>query len=91
LTASAPAASALILLTRPECGLCEDMLRELEMLRAEHELPPVQIVDVDSDEQLQRRYGLKIPVLLWDRVPICSVRLDPEQLLRMLRGRPGAA
>jgi thiol-disulfide isomerase/thioredoxin len=81
----------LILLTRPECGLCEDMLQELEMLRKEHELPPIRIVDVDSDQQLQRRYGLKIPVLLWDRVPVCSVRLDRAELLRMLSGRPGAA
>jgi hypothetical protein len=40
---------------------------------------------VDSDPQLQRRYGLKIPVLLIDHVAICSVRLDREALLRALR------
>jgi hypothetical protein len=81
----------LILLSRPECGLCEDMLQALQRLRTQYELPPIRIVDVDSDEQLQRRYGLKIPVLLWDRVPICSVRLDQAELLRILSGRPGAA
>lgn len=84
----------LILLTRPECGLCEAMLQELEVLRAQHSLPPIELLDVDSDSELQRRYGLKIPVLLWDRVPICSVRLDAEALLRALRRqapRKGAA
>jgi hypothetical protein len=82
---------SLILLTREECGLCEAMLQELESLRAQHPLPAIQRVDVDSDSELQRRYGLKIPVLLWDRVPICSVKLDTEALLRALRTRAGAA
>jgi hypothetical protein len=75
----------LVLLTRPECGLCEAMLQELEGLRAQYPLPPIQLLDVDSDPQLQRRYGLKIPVLMIDRVPICSVRLDREALLRALK------
>ena len=75
----------LVLLTRAECGLCEQMLQELEALRHLHALPPILLLDVDSDSELQRRYGLKIPVLLLDRVPICSVRLDPDSLLRALR------
>lgn len=75
----------LVLLTRPECGLCEAMLQELEGLRARVALPPIELVDVDSDPELQRRYGLKIPVLMLERVPICSVRLDEQALLRALR------
>jgi thiol-disulfide isomerase/thioredoxin len=82
---------SLILLTREECGLCEAMLQELQSLCAKHPLPAIQLVDVDSDRELQRRYGLKIPVLLWDRVPICSVKLDTEALLRALRAKAGAA
>ena len=82
---------SLVLLTREECGLCEAMLQELEGLRAQHPLPAIQLLDVDSDSELQRRYGLKIPVLLWDRVPICSVKLDKEALLQALRTRGGAA
>jgi hypothetical protein len=83
--ASPKSAHSLILLTRPECELCEQMLHELQMLRATHALPPVALLDVDSDPELQRRYGLKIPVLLLDRVPVCSVRLDRKELLRGLR------
>ena len=74
-------AHTLTLLTRAECGLCEDMLNELQALRARHALPPLRLLDVDSDPQLQRRYGLKIPVLL----------LDQAELLRALRDRPGTA
>jgi hypothetical protein len=84
-------AHSLTLLTRPACGLCEDMLHEIEVLRARQALPPLRLLDVDSDPQLQRRYGLKIPVLLLDEVPVCSVRLDQAELLRALRDRPGAA
>jgi len=84
-------AQSLTLLTRPDCDLCEEMLRELAALRARHALPPLELLDVDSDPQLRRRFGLKIPVLLLDAVPVCSGRLDPAELLRALRDRPGAA
>ena len=84
-------AYSLTLLTRPECGLCDDMLQQIEALRARHALPPITLVDVDSEPALQRRYGLKIPVLLLDQVPVCSGRLDHAALLRALRDRPGAA
>jgi hypothetical protein len=77
--------TTLVLLMRPECGLCESMLAQLEALRAEYPLPPIQVVNVDSDPELQRRYGLKIPVLMMERVPICAVRLDRQELLRALR------
>jgi hypothetical protein len=48
-------------------------------------LPALTIVDVDSDSQLQRRYGLKVPVLLLDSAPVCHYRLDAAELLRMLK------
>jgi hypothetical protein len=38
-------AHTLTLLTRAECGLCEDMLNELQALRARHELPPIRLLD----------------------------------------------
>lgn len=85
------ATRGLVLLTRPECGLCETMLQELQTLQGLHPLPPIQLLDVDSDAELQRRYGLKIPVLLLQGSPVCSVRLDRDELLRALRGRPGTA
>jgi hypothetical protein len=84
-------AHSLTLLTRVECGLCEDMLHELEALGQRYALPPLTLLDVDSDPQLQRRYGLKIPVLLLDQVAVCSGRLDQAALLRVLRDRAGAA
>jgi hypothetical protein len=71
----------LVLLMRPDCGLCEQMHTALLALDAGLALPPIVLVDVDEDPQLQRRWGLKIPVLLLDGSPVCLTRLD-EQALR---------
>jgi hypothetical protein len=77
----------LILLSRPECGLCEEFLAELQSFGARHAIPEVLVMDVDSDPQLARRHGLDIPVLLLDGVPVCRHHLDGVELLRLLRPR----
>jgi predicted thioredoxin/glutaredoxin len=48
-------------------------------------LPPIEVVDVDSDPTLQRRHGFDVPVLLLDGTVVCRHRLDPEELRRLLR------
>lgn len=77
----------LTLLSRPECGLCEAMLADLADYAESHPLPPVDIVDVDSDAELARRHGLHIPVLLHQGQPVCRVELDRQALTRLLRIR----
>ena len=78
-------AAPLRLLTRTDCSLCETMRVQLAMLASRVLLPPLELVDVDSDPELQRRYGLKVPVLLWGATPVCHYRLDEPELLRLLR------
>ncbi|HQW09499.1 MAG TPA: glutaredoxin family protein [Steroidobacteraceae bacterium] len=73
------------LLSREGCGLCEAMREALEGLRAELTLPPVAIIDIDSDPVLQRRFILEIPVLRLDGVVICFGKLDLEALRRHLQ------
>jgi len=77
----------LTLLTRPDCGLCEEFLAELQALGEQLPLPETVLLDVDSDPQLARRYGLDIPVLLLDGVSVCRHRLDRSELIRLLRPR----
>jgi predicted thioredoxin/glutaredoxin len=80
------AGARLALLTREGCGLCDELLAELAALRArEPAVPGVELIDVDSDPALQRRWGLKVPVLLLDGALVCTARLDTPQLLRLLR------
>lgn len=77
----------LVLLTRPDCALCEEFCEHLLHWAGDRELPPLQRVDVDSDPLLQRRYGLQIPVLLLDGVKVCATQFVPEELERLLRAR----
>jgi hypothetical protein len=77
----------LLLLTRPDCGLCEQFQQELAALAREMPLPSWRLVDVDSDPELARRHGLDIPVLLWGGAKVCQHRLDRAELARLLRQR----
>jgi glutaredoxin-like protein DUF836 len=61
------------------------MVRELEALGRTISLPPIEVVDVDSDSVLQRRHGLDVPVLLLDGSVVCRHRLDATELKRLLR------
>ena len=70
---------------RRDCQLCDEMLAELAALGRSLPLPPLEVVDVDSDPQLQRRHGLEVPVLLLDGTVVCRHRLDRNELTRLLR------
>lgn len=79
----------LTVLHRQGCDLCEEMLAELGALGRRLELPPVEVLDVDSDPILARRHGLDVPVLLLDGTVVCKHRLDAPELQRLLRaGHP---
>lgn len=77
--------SRLTVVHRQDCDLCDEMVAELEALSRKIQLPPITVVDVDGDPELVRRYGLNVPVLLLDGTLVCKHRLDPEELIRLLR------
>ena len=81
--------AGLVVLSRDGCGLCLDMLHELAELERAQSLPPVTVVDVDSDPELARQFGLKVPVLLLDGSVICHYTLNSKELLRLV-ARPAA-
>jgi len=70
---------------RHDCELCDVMLAELHALGRTMALPPVEVIDVDSDPELARRHGLHVPVLLLDGTIVCRHRLDAAELRRLLR------
>lgn len=79
------AQSRLTVVHRQDCDLCDEMVAELEALGQRVRLPPISIVDVDTDPELVRRYGLNVPVLLLDGTVVCRHRLDADELRRLLR------
>jgi len=70
----------LLLLSRPECHLCEEFREQLEQaFPGRFELRER---CVDDDPEWRRRYGLKIPVLLDGQGRLlCATRFDPDSLL----------
>jgi hypothetical protein len=72
----------LTLYSRPACHLCDELLEELLPLLGPDVI--VEKVDVDSDEGLARRYGLRIPVLAEGSVEISGYPLDRERVRRHL-------
>ena len=77
--------SRLTVVHRHDCQLCDEMLSALEALGRTTALPPIEVVDVDSDPVLTRRHGLDVPVLLLDGTVVCRHRLDEAELRRLLR------
>ena len=75
--------AGLVVLSRDGCHLCEQMIQELADLESRQRIPTVTLVDVDSDPELARRYGLKVPVLLLDGSVICHYTLNSNELLRL--------
>ena len=76
---------ALLLFTRQGCCLCEGLEEKLGALDPPQ---PLQLIDVDTDPDLQGRYGLAVPVLAvagsdsdpFRELPRVSPRLAGAQL-----------
>lgn len=75
----------LTLYSRAGCHLCEEMRREVENLLGDlpHEWD---VVDVDRDPELARRYGESIPILFVNGHLFAKIRLPRlSSRLRLVR------
>jgi hypothetical protein len=76
------------LLSRPACHLCERMREEVDAL-LDGQKREWEVVDVDQDPELARRYGEEIPILFVNGRLFAKVRLP--RLASRLRLRRAAA
>ena len=74
---------SLTLYTGPGCSLCETVKAELTSIGA-HRHFDLREVDVTTDRELKKRYGLSIPVLELNGEPLFSGKIDPAELRRAL-------
>jgi glutaredoxin len=80
----------LILYTRKDCCLCQEM-KEVVWPVAESFNLAVQEVDVDSSVELQEKYGNEVPVLAVNGRKAFKYRLTAKELAKRLRkGRQGS-
>jgi len=82
-----PAAPEFTLLSRADCHLCETMLEELRSLLGAR-AARVTVVDVDGDQELRRRFGSKVPVLLLEGEVVCYGHVDRAEVERLTRKPP---
>lgn len=73
---------SMTLYSRPECHLCDAMLAELEPLLGGR--ATVEIVDISDDDDLEVRYGLRIPVLVAGDSELSVYRLDKSRVEQFL-------
>ena len=73
----------LVLYSRPECHLCEAAVERLQPLLAGRSVE-LEIVDVDSSVALERRYGLRIPVLVAGDVELSGYPFDEARVRQYL-------
>jgi hypothetical protein len=66
--------------SRTDCSLCERMLEELAELLGPEAAAAVQVVDIEGQPELERRYGTRIPVLTADGELVCAYRLDVDRV-----------
>ena len=75
--------SSWIVYSRAGCTLCEKFIIELATVLGDR-AAQVNVVDIDSDTELGRRYRDRIPVLTVDGDFVCGYRLDIERVKRYL-------
>jgi glutaredoxin-like protein DUF836 len=66
--------------SRADCSLCERLLDELAEVLGPQAAAAVEIVDIEGQAELERRYGTRIPVLMADGEFVCAYRLDVERV-----------
>lgn len=71
-----------VVYTRAGCGLCAAAEQLVAREARGHD---VRHVDVDGDEQLQRRYGVRVPVITVDGVEVAELQVSPGEVRAGLR------
>ena len=76
----------LVLVTRPGCHLCEQVLTHLRALGHEPML-----ADVDADDHLHHLYDWRVPVLLKDDAVVAEGKITLEHLEKTVGKGPSAS
>jgi glutaredoxin len=77
--------SRLVLYGRPDCHLCDEVREGLQRLLADGLSFELEEVDIESDEELLRRFLERIPVIELDGEIVSELFLDSDSLRAKLR------
>jgi hypothetical protein len=65
---------------RPGCTLCEALMSELADLLGPVAADTVRVIDISDDDDLERLYGARVPVLTADGDFVCAYYLDRDRV-----------
>ena len=71
--------------SRKRCGLCDEA-REVIVALLEKKDFDFEEVFIDGNEELERAYGLRVPVVLLDGAEEFETRVEPDLLREALGG-----
>ncbi len=71
-----------VVYTRQGCGLC---VQAEQLVAREARRATVEHVDVDTDDRLVERFGLRVPVVTVDDVEVAELQLAPGTVRRAVR------
>lgn len=78
--------------SRPGCHLCDDMKTVVQKVAASWTEPvSIDEINIDTDPDLQARYGVEVPVLMIDGKKVAKYRISEEDVARALAARAGKA
>lgn len=70
--------------TRRDCHLCDSARYVLDRALTDRPDVRIEVIDIDADPELVRRYGHDVPVILLDGREFARHRLDETALRRAL-------
>ena len=77
-----PEVPALRVYSRQGCHLCELLVEELIPLVRDR--LPLEIIDIGDHDDLEARYGTRIPVVEYRGEQVCQYRLDRSAVAELL-------
>ncbi len=75
-----------VLYSRPGCHLCDEARAVLEAERARTPFD-LEEVDIETDDELVKEYGIRIPVVVIDGVERFEIAVDPASSRGIVAGR----
>lgn len=86
-----PDSIALIIYSRPGCHLCDEMKALVaHVVGATGISASIEEINVETDADLEGRFGLEVPVLMLNGKKVAKYRIAEEDLTRLLKtGRAG--
>ena len=70
--------------SRPECHLCDDMLKMLEEWQKSFSFD-VKVFNINEDPDLTARYAARIPLLTFNDIEICEYHFDETSFLQFFK------